>query len=64
MQLFFVEKPKFKISVLKIIRIKYLVHTFSDKAFKDIVVSGALACLHKGSFEFTLTVPLFKRKKR
>ena len=29
-----------------------------DKAFKGTVVNQALSCLHEGSIEITLTVPL------
>ena len=36
----------------------YLIHTWSDKAFKDIVVNRALPNLHGWSLEITHTVPL------
>ena len=36
----------------------YLIHTWSDKAFKSSVVNLALSSLHKRSLEITFTVPL------
>ena len=36
----------------------YLIHAWSDKAFKDTVVNRALWSLQGGFFEITLTVPL------
>ena len=35
-----------------------LIHTWSDKAFKGIVVNQTLSSLHGGSLEITPTVPL------
>ena len=35
-------------------------HFWSDRVFKGIVVNRALPSLHGGSFEITLTVPLYK----
>ena len=36
----------------------YLIHAWSDKAFKATVVNRALSSLQGGFFEITLTVPL------
>ena len=36
----------------------YLIHSWSDKAFRCTVVNRALTSLHEGSLEITLTVPL------
>ena len=36
----------------------YLLHTWSDKAFKCTVVNRTLSSLPGGSLEITLTVPL------
>ncbi len=36
----------------------YLIHTWSDKAFKGTVVNSALSTLNGGLFQITLTVPL------
>jgi len=35
----------------------YLIHSWSDKAFKDTVVNQVLPSLHGGPIEITLTVP-------
>ena len=41
----------------------YVIHTWSDKAFKGTVVNQALTSLHTGSLEITFTVPLTKLLK-
>ena len=38
----------------------HAIHAWSDKAFNGNVVDRALASLHGGSLEITLTVPLMK----
>ena len=35
----------------------YLTHNWAERAFKGTVVNRALASLHGGSLEITLTVP-------
>ena len=36
----------------------FIIHTWSDKAFKDTVVKQALSSFHGGSHEIMLTAPL------
>ena len=50
-----------KINSLKEQKDWYLIHTWSDKAFKGTIVNQTLSSLHGGSLEITLTcysVPL------
>ena len=42
----------------------YLIHTWSDKAFKGTIVNQALSSLNWGSLKITLTVPLIRIHSR
>ena len=54
----FADKPQMKIKSLKEEKHWYLIHTWSEKAFKGTVVNRALPFLHWESPQITLTVPL------
>jgi len=54
----FAEKPEMKINSLKKQKHGYLIHTWSDKAFKNTNVNWELGCLRGGSFEIMFTFPL------
>ena len=55
-QVSFTENSQMKINSLKKLKHWYLIHTWSDKAFKGTVVNRTIPSLHKGSFEITLIV--------
>ena len=46
--IFFSEKPQIQLNSLKILKHLYLIHTLSNKAFKDKVVNQALLSCMKG----------------
>ena len=52
------EKPEMEINSLKKQKPCYLIHTYSDKAFKNIVVNRTMPSLHGESLKITLSVPL------
>ena len=54
--LLFAEKPQIKINSLKKQKHGYLMHTWSDKAYKGTIVNQALSYFHGGSLEITLSV--------
>ena len=43
-----------KQSVFKIIDVDVIIHTWSDRALKGIVMDRALPSLHNGTLEFTI----------
>ena len=47
-----------KMNSLKKQKNAYLIHTWSDEAFKGTVVNRTMSSLHGGSLEITLTVPI------
>ena len=53
----FEEKPQMKINRFIKLKHGYLIHTWSDKAFKGAVVNWVLPSFYGGSPEITLTVP-------
>ena len=63
-QVNFVVKPQLKNISFKNYKHWYLIHTWSDEAFKDTVVNLTLQSLHGESLEITLTVPLIRSRNK